>query len=296
MEHYNRKGWMQPMAGETPSHLRTFGELFGNALGARTDQNTTDLLKDVSEIKAEWKSYELIGSSNYEIKINDNPIRDLKKVALKYGPIVEGGPSIWYYVFKRADAERVQFIVSPWYVKKYNNLKDNIEMTDRDITAACSEYVAQQARLAEDTPGGTQGVGYEDPVDGLDALLKEVNDRTKGFAGPETIRKLPETRGKDRPHEVELSAGRHGGTTHGGRAPKRHVPQGLVGVPPEEVAARAAAVELANTGLPVQSPSGAMYGAIGGSRKRRYTKKIKKRSSKKRRSKKRRSKKRRSRR
>ena len=243
MDVYNKKGWMQPM-GRLPSSLRTYGEIFGNVwVNEANTLNTTDLPKNLSEIKAEWDSYDLLGNHDYEIKINDSPIRDLIKVGIKYGQIVEGGPHVWYYVFKRIDMEHVQFIVSPWYVKKYNDLIKHSTMTSSQITKKCSEYAAQQL-ATQQLAAQQQELADEDPVAATSDMVMKVV--------------LP---------------------AHTG-----------------EAEARAASAVLAGTGIAAEGPGGAMYGSMGGGRKRRYTKKIKRRSSKKRRSKKRKSKKRRSRR
>jgi hypothetical protein len=267
MDVYNKKGWMQPM-GILPSSLRTYGEIFGNVwVNEANTLNTTDLPKNLSEIKAEWDSYDLLGNHDYKIKIYDSPIRDLIKVGIKYGQIVEGGPHVWYYVFKRIDMEHVQFIVSPWYVKKYNDLKDTT-MTSSQITKKCSEYAAQQL-ATQQLAAQQQELADEDPVAGLDAILDNLKLRTESHAGPET---LSDRRAATSDTILKVVLPAHTG----------------------EAAARAASAVLAGTGIAAESPSGEMYGSMGGGRKRRYTKKIKRRSSKKRRSKKRRSKKRRS--
>ena len=268
MDVYNKKGWMQPM-GRLPSSLRTHGEIFGNVWANEVNTlNTTDLPKNLSEIKAEWRLYDLLGNHAYEIKINDSLIRDLIKVGIKYGQIVEGGPHVWYYVFKRIDMEHVQFIVSPWYVKKYNDLIKHSTMTDSQITKKCSEYAAQQL-ATQQLAAQQQELADEDPVAGLEALLGNLNLRTESHAGPETLSDRRAAT-SDMVMKVVLPA---------------HT---------DEAGVRAASAVLAGTGIAAESPSGEMYGSMGGGRKRRYTKKIKRRSSKKRRSKKRRSKKRKS--
>jgi hypothetical protein len=271
MEHYNEKGWMQPM-GRLPSSLRTYGEIFGNALGTNEANtlNTTDLPKNLSEIKTEWNSYDLLGNHAYEIKINDSLIRDLIKVSIKYGQIVEGGPHVWYYVFQRVDKDTIKYFVSPWYVQKYDDLIKHSKMNDRQITDECSEYAAQQL-AAQQLAAQQQELADEDPVASLEALLEDLANRTEGHAGPET---LSDRRAATSDTVMKVVLPAHA----------------------DEAAARAASAVLAGTGIAAQSPGGAMYGSMGGGRKRRYTKKIKRRSSKKRRSKKRKSKKRRSRR
>ena len=320
MEHYNKKGWMQPM-GSLPRSLRTYGEIFGNVwVNEANTLNTTDLPKNLSEIKTEWNSYDLLGNYAYEIKINDSLIRDLIKVDIKYGQIVEGGPHVWYYVFKRADMELVKFIVSPWYVKKYNDLIKHPTMTDSQIAKKSSEYAAQrlaaqqlaaqqlavqqQELVAQQEAQMSQGEsGYEDPMDDLEALLDDLNERTAGHGGPETLsdRGLAADTASDsgRSHRAQISSGRSGGKTPTRqRAPllPTDTMKAAALHPLNQGEAEAHAAAAARPGLAIQSDRGVMYGAVGGGRKRRYTKKIKRRSSKKRRSKKRKSKKRRSRR
>jgi hypothetical protein len=291
MDVYNKKGWMQPR-GRLLSSLRTYGEIFGNALGTNEANtlNTTDLPKDLSEIKTEWELYGLLGNYAYEIKIDDNPIRDLIKVDIKYGQIVEGGPHVWYYVFKRADMEHVQFIVSPWYVKKYNDLKKHPTMTYSQITKECSEYAVQQQELAAQMSQEESGItaSHEDPMAGLNALLAEVEAVT-GAVTPWNAEEFASRHHPDggsigaaastkTPSRVQLSAGRYGG-----------IPL----LPQVKKSDPVLREQLIEGGHMTVTPGGELGGSFGGGRRRRYTKKRKytkkRRSSKKRRSKKRRS-------
>ena len=308
MEHYNEKGWMGPM-DRLPSSLRTYGEIFGNALGTNEANtlNTTDLPKNLSEIKTEWNSYDLLGNYAYEIKINDSPIRDLIKVGIKYGQIVEGGPHVWYYVFQRADNDTIKYIVSPWYVEKYNDLRDDPTMNYSQITKRCSEYAAQQLAVQQ-LAAQQQELADEDPVAGLEALLADIALLTESHAGPETLSealpgdlKLQETRGSSHADAAAL------------RARQRQLKNlSTAAYPslldkPDDMArhwatyqdelrerekarekARAAKEHLIKEGHMTVTPGGGLGGSLGGGRKRRYTKKRKytkkRRSSKKRRS------------
>lgn len=131
----------------------------------------------VKKAKDEWNQYEMISSPPDEICISvdhRDPIRSFGDGKCQYGPIETDGPLVWYYLFKW-NGEDYEAIVSPWYVKEYSRLQNEVESQGRDITGGSvkKQFVAGAEKYAYDmiTKNEPQLIAWRDKKR-VDAVAK----------------------------------------------------------------------------------------------------------------------------